>query len=221
MYDFEIDGRLQVTAGVSLLERSGLVRWCPDQVEFAAVAHEAFEISWRRDVDPAFGRLVCWINFSAGAEMMAKGLCLLHKVEIRSEKMAPAYPTDDLVAWSTNYLSDWKSGGTMNVVNYGTLQDLVAQNSKTKAPAALCLLFDAVHATHQDRNLILAAYGLLKTSIRNRDAHAYVPNVRDHHFSLVGELFAKCFNLLVSWLPGGPDTLELWKRGAREFNESC
>jgi hypothetical protein len=73
VYDFDIDGRLQVTAGVSLLECSRLVEWSPDQAEFSAVPREIFEFSWRRDVDPVFGRLVCWINFSAGAEMLAKG----------------------------------------------------------------------------------------------------------------------------------------------------
>lgn len=165
-----------------------------------------------------FGRLLCWINFSAGAEMLAKGLCLLHKVEIRSPQTVPAYPNDNLATWATAYLKDWKSGGTMSGVNYGTLRHLVDQiDPRTKLPPGLPRLFDEVNATQSERDLLLAAYGLLASTIRNRDAHAYVPNVRDYHFPLVGQLFAGCFNLLASWLPGGPATINLWKRDAREF----
>jgi hypothetical protein len=45
MYSFDIDGRLQVTAGVSLLEGSRLVQWSPDQAEFSPVSREIFEFS--------------------------------------------------------------------------------------------------------------------------------------------------------------------------------
>jgi len=221
MYTYDIDGRLQVTAGISLLECSRLVRWCSDGAQFLPVPHETFEFSWRKDVDPVFGRLICWINFSAGAEMLAKGVCLLHQVEIRSSQIVPAYPSEDLAAWSAAYLKDWKSVGTMVGVNYGTLRNLVDQtNPKTKLPPGLPRLFDKVNAPPSDRDLILAAYGILASTIRNRDAHAYVPNVRDHHFPLVGQLFARCFNILASWLPGGPGTLDVWRQEARQFNAS-
>jgi hypothetical protein len=56
-----------------------------------------------------------------------------------------------------------------------------------------------------------AAYNFLALTIRNRDAHAYVPSVRDAHHYLVAALFAECFNLIVSWLlPNGPYTLNEW-----------
>lgn len=220
MYEIDVDGRLQVTAGVSLLQCSRLVEWRLDQTEFAPVPRETFEISWRRDVDPVFGRLVCWMNFSAGAEMLAKGLCLLHNVEIRSTKTVPAYPTGDLAQWSTAYLMDCNSRGTMPCTDYGTLRNLVDKSYKSKLPPGLPRLFNKINASDQDRKLLLAAYGILASSIRNRDAHAYVPNVRDSHFPLVGQLFARCFNLLASWLPGGSATLNLWRREAPEFNAS-
>jgi hypothetical protein len=72
MKDALIDGRLQVLAAVALLEHSRLVRWIPEANKFIPVTMEKFEISWRRDVDPIFGRLICWIAFSAGAEFLAK-----------------------------------------------------------------------------------------------------------------------------------------------------
>ncbi len=221
MYNFDIDGRLQVTAGVSLLECSGLVQWCSSMAEFSPVPPQTFDTLWRRAMDPAFGRLLCWINFSAGAEMLAKGVCLLQKIEIRSCQTVPKYPLGDLAEWSREYLQDWKFNGTMAGVNYGTLGNLVDRKyPKTNLPPGLPRLFDKVNAKQSDRDLILAAYDILAKTIRNRDAHAYVPNVRNHHFSLVSQLFTGCFNILVSWLPGGSGALEVWKQEAQKFNAS-
>jgi hypothetical protein len=221
LYDFEIDGRLQVTAGAALLECSRLVDWHTDPPEFQAVPREIFEYSWRRDVDPAFGRLICWVNFSAGAEMLAKGVCLLHEIEIRYPRTVPTYPTAALDTWSAAYAKSRTSGGTIPATNYGTLRNLVdLPYPKINLPPALPRLFEAIDAKPSDRALLLAAYGLLATTIRNRDAHAYVPNVRDSHFHLVNTLFEKCLNLLVSWLPGGAEILTVWKRDAGQFNAS-
>jgi hypothetical protein len=216
MYDFQTDGRLQVTAAAALLDVSRLVRW--HGVAFLPVNRDDFEASWRKDIDPVFGRLVCWINFSAGAEMFAKGLCLLHECEIRTPQTVPAYPAGNMVDWSVNYVKDWRSRGTTSAINYGTIRHLVDQvNPKTKSAPALRRLFDEVGATSEQRALLLAAYGLLGSAIRNRDAHAYVPSVRDYHVPLVTELFAGCLNTLASWLPGGPNTLNAWRSGAQKF----
>jgi hypothetical protein len=218
MYDFDIDGRLHVTAGASLLNLSRLIQWDSNQAAFYPVARDTFECSWRRDVDPVFGRLVCWVNFSAGAEMLARGLCLLHNIEIRWTQDVPSYPTSSMADWSAASLKNWKSGGVTPAVNYGKIGDLVDQtHRKTKLPPALPRLFKQVNATREQGELLLAAYGLLARTIRNRDAHAYVPHVRDDHVLLVTELFAGCFNALVSWLPGGPTTLNVWKCEAKQF----
>jgi hypothetical protein len=75
------DGKLQVTASISLLKNSKLVHWKKKSAEFVSIDQGRFEKSWRR-IDPAFGRLICWINFSAGAEFLAKGICLLRGIEI-------------------------------------------------------------------------------------------------------------------------------------------
>jgi hypothetical protein len=58
---------------------------------------------------------------------------------------------------------------------------------------------------------------LLARSIRNRDAHAYVPNVRDQHQSLVPVLFTDVFNLLISWVDGGMEAVERWREQAGSF----
>ena len=188
MRALEIDGRLQVTAADRLLSFSRLVQFDTVSGEFTEVPHELFESHWRKSVDPVFGRLICWINFSAGAEFMAKGICLLKGVEIRSCK-----------------------GGT---TNFGTIRDLYT-DKKDKA-AALKRLCTAVGANNDQQELLLSSYECLG-KLRNRDVHAYVPNVRDSHFGWVRDRFIPCFNLLISWLPEGPHTLNTWGDGAPQF----
>ena len=156
-----------------------------------------------------FGRLICWINFSAGAEFLAKGVCLLRGIEIRNCKKVPAYPSGDFATWASQYR--FKAPGTDPVTDFGTLGDLL--NGPVKE---LC---DAVKAPAKDQELVLAAYELLCRSIRNRDAHAYVPNVRDSHFSLVNGLFTKCLNLLVSWIPYDKSVINAWMDQAPDFTD--
>ena len=220
MYELKIDGRLQVTAGVSLLESSRLVHWDTDVAQFIPVSRDTFEFSWRRDVDPVFGRLICWVNFSAGAEFLAKGLCLLHRAEVRTTHCVPTYPSGDLAHWASEFTKDPKFFGTVKTTHFGTLGDLTRKSRRTNATAALLRLCRAVRATQEEEDLLMATYELLAQTIRNRDAHAYVPNVRDDHFSLVQDLFARCFNLLVTWLPNGASTLNSWRDEARQFASS-
>ncbi len=217
MKDALIDGQLQIMAAVALLEHSRLVRWIPEENRFIPVPMEEFDLSWWRDIDPVFGRLLCWIVFSAGAEFLAKGTCLVHGVEIRTGHKVPAYPTGDLENWATKFLTDWESCDTLAVTNFGTLGTLTYDNPKTEVPAPLGRLCSVMKATSGEKDLLLAAYKLLAMSIRNRDAHAYVANVRGSHFGLVPNLFTRCFNILVSWLPGGPSTLNQWRADAKEF----
>jgi hypothetical protein len=85
---------------------------------------------------------------------------------------------------------------------------------KNPAAGALKRLCLKVKASEQQEQRLLAAYILLQKSIRNRDAHAYIRGVRDQHFSLVPKLFTGVFNLLISWLPGGPKELNDWRKAA-------
>lgn len=216
MYDSTTDGRLQVTAALSLLEFSRLVKWDPGAARFAPVARETFESAWRKDVDSVFGRLICWIIFSAGAEFLAKGVCLINHVEIRRAHQVPVHPSADLENWVAQFRKNWRSAGTLPATDFGTLGQLYT-NRPTSADPALKRLCDKVKAGHDQQELLLATYEFLARTIRNRDAHAYVPHVRDYYFSLVPELFARCFNLLVSWLPSGPRTLNEWRQEAEEY----
>ena len=217
MLDMTTDGRLQVTAAASLLDASRLVEWDSILREFTPVSREIFEYTWHHDVDPNFGRLICWIMFSSGAEFLAKGVCLLRGVDIRREQEVPVHPRTDLAEWARSFVKGWKACGTAKATDFGTLRHLLDPRSGRGDDPALLTLCRVVNATRDQEVTLLATYEFLRRTIRNRDAHAYVPNVRDYHYSLVPELFAGCFNMLVSWIPGGSSSLAEWRKEAQQF----
>jgi hypothetical protein len=92
--DIADDGRLQVTAGLALLETSELVTWHCDAERFESVTFNEFECALKH-FHRVFGRVICWIIFSAGAEFLAKGVCLLHGIDVRTQDCVPAYPNPD------------------------------------------------------------------------------------------------------------------------------
>ena len=123
------------------------------------------------------------------------------------------YPSDDLP--TPIWLRQFPCVPRMMTANFRTLKGLY--QPKRKGLKALC---DTVGALQGDRQKLLVADEFLATTSRNRDAHAYVPNGRAQHHVLVRGLFADCFNLLVSWLPGGLPTLNTWRDEAAEFVRS-
>lgn len=208
LLDASTSGRLQVTAGASLLECSKLVMWDRDRSAFAAVPFGTFRQRWRGDVHQVFGRLICWITFSAGAEFLAKGVCLLHGVDRRKSPRVLDYPSEPLPKWVYKVVSG--TAPEVPVPHHGQLRDLWLGEPKKQVRPALEGLCSKLGASSSDREALIAAYRLLGSAIRNRDAHAYVPKVRDDHFWLVADLFVPRFNLLVSWIPGGASILGSW-----------
>jgi hypothetical protein len=101
----------------------------------------------------------------------------------------PAYPHDQLDIWAHNFATNPNIGETVTVSDYGTLRALWGGKG-----AGLKRLCQEAGASEQEHDKLLAAYILLTRSIRNRDAHAYIPNVRDQHHSLVPDLFTEVFN---------------------------
>jgi hypothetical protein len=79
------EGTMQRRAGASLILDSHLLLWDENTQRFVATTEEAFE-EFCRGRDPEFGRLMCWIEFSAGAEFFGKGVCLRNSIEIRKDK---------------------------------------------------------------------------------------------------------------------------------------
>lgn len=214
------DGLLQVCAGASLLDNSRLVEWDTECNAFRPILRDTFEYYWRRDIDRAFGRLICWINFSAGAEFLAKGVCLVNGIDFREARSAPKYPNGDMYKWAHSFRNNWRSDGTVEVTYFGTLGTLTFEDQKAGKMSPLSQLCMTSNATKAQTDLILAAYQLLQRGIRNRDAHAYVPNVRDSHHFLIPNLFSEAFNILVAWLPNGKNTLTEWRADAPSIIQS-
>jgi len=116
------DGRLQITAAAALLDRSRLVHWNADLARFIPVSRDIFEAACR-EVDPAFGRLICWMLFSAGAEFLAKGVCLTRGVDMRRHCDVPACPDGDIDEWAAEFLKEPSCGGTSETTywHYGAV----------------------------------------------------------------------------------------------------
>lgn len=201
------DARLQTTAGIVLLDSSLLVAWHKDECEFRTPASGEFEMNWRKRHSHPLGRLVCWMTFATGSEFLLKGVCLANEIELRKDMKIPSYPQGDLSAWPSQFLANWKSRGVQKITNFGTLGDLTKQ-AKSK-PSALAQLCSKSDASKEKTDLVLASVELLRRSIRNRDVHGYVPNVRESHHEFA-RLLCGSFNILVQWLPDGPQQVNCW-----------
>jgi len=93
-------------------------------------------------------------------------------------------------------------------VKFGTLGDL---------QDALKRLWNVTDLEEEQRRLILKVYKHLGSEIRNRDVHAYVPNVRARHFNFVRDECVPCFNLLISCLPFETEEINKWSEEAPQF----
>src|SRR5262245_9665843 len=95
-------GRLQTTAGATLLHQSRLIEWSRAAQAFVPVPEVAFEYSARTDIHPAFGRLMCWLTFSAGAEYLAKGVCIERGIKFwagQNPAKVCEYPNKPIPQW--------------------------------------------------------------------------------------------------------------------------
>jgi hypothetical protein len=214
------DGQMMLAAAVALINRSSLLRW--DGVGgFVKVERDIFDQAWQ-EVDPVFGRTVLWNMFSVGAEMLLKGVLLCNgRDKVRKEpKEVLRYPgASDIRMWATQVASD--QGPKDDAPDYGTLRDLVGSNRRKTTEKPLASFLVDRHAMDDEADLIWSVYALLGSAIRNRDAHAYVPNVRDAHFDLADTLFRPAFNLLLAWLPLGGKTLAAYLDEGRRLVDTA
>src|SRR5581483_2603794 len=153
-----IDGKLQVASAINLLEFSRLVRWDRNSEQFTPVDQGTFDLAWQDNVSPVFGRLICWINFSAGAEFLAKGVCLLNGIDVRRQHcLVPANPTTELTAWIDQYFDNPKVHMEPTTIfgDLGNLVDLKNEKTKGKFLKQLCL---KMGANQKEEKLLLVAY---------------------------------------------------------------
>ena len=181
----------QISAGISLIDWSHLAFWKGGR--FEANMRYVFEDHHPR-VHERFGRLICWLQFSVGAEYLAKGFCLIHGIEIVKSKkkvlITPAQGTID--SWITAALQ--KKAPTEEVEMMGAFSTLL--NPDAPRSGLLMKACASAKMASADSDRVLAAYMFLIQTIRNRDAHFYAKAVREEQFYLVPELFVPCFNAL-------------------------
>lgn len=189
-------GIVQFSAGASLVVSSGLLNWDAGLRQFATGHHADFERHWT-GFNKVYGRAAMWNIFSTGAELMLKGF-LIKKGELAAEpKKVLAWPANkNLGDWALQTLkTPYQKRPTQPAYGYGTISGALTNFRKYKRLDTAAKL-NALPAATPDV-FVAAAYELLRDSIRNRDTHAYVPNVRAKHEWLANGVFMKAFNTLL------------------------
>jgi len=182
--DRKDEGWRQIEAGLALIRWSKLVQWDDDHLAFIAASREAFESQEGHQVaHPTFGRLICWIVFSAGAEYLAKGVCFLKGEDFTKAISVIRIPSlgEDLETWVREVFAHARSVKE-KTVSFETLSKIPLRSALQDVP---------------ERAFVVAAFELLRSTIRNRDAHRYTQNVRAFHFYLIEILFVPAFNILL------------------------
>ena len=174
-------------AGRSLLESSGLVRYCGDSF-VCNNDEDDFEEWWRENFDPDFGRYMVWVWFSVGAENLVKAALVCNGL-VRGEPQELGYPVysdeTEKASWIDQVLQSQKSpkGG------YGMLGDIWR--------VKLDKLSECRGIAESESKGLKAAYKYLTQVIRNRDAHSYIENQRRRDFPAVEGILIPAFNTLV------------------------
>lgn len=178
------NGWAQIRAGVSLIHWSGIAHWDQNGTTLVPAASDDFELgAARRHTE--FGRLICWLIFSAGSEYVLKGACLLKGLNINKQKRVLRPPSmGNLAVWAKAVAANDPSVYE-DVNSLGTLGDLPLRTLLKDLPA---------------ENELWASVELLRQTVRNRDAHQYVQNVRASHFHLVPTLFVPALNAVLASL---------------------
>lgn len=211
------DGKIMLAAGVALINKSRLLGW--EGCAFTPVEKALFDETWKK-VDCIFGRAALWNMFSIGAENLIKAVLLCNGVDsFRSKRKVLPYPEaamspSELSTWAGDVASGIDPLKYKEVLQYRDLGKIIGKNKRDSKPndpeAPLRKFFKrrSESITSDDANLVFAAFDLLRDTIRNREAHAYVPNVRDAHFYLASEVFLPAFNKLLCWVPINGKTLD-------------
>lgn len=193
-------------ASKSLLENSGLIVW--DGKTFVAQhpgKNDAeFEEYAKAKFDSTYGRYMCWVLFSVGAENLAKAACVCNKiVKVVADPPKLPYPRYkhclSPAAWASKVLNEsWDYGDPPQPekYNYGTLEKYWKSDNKLKAYFESLIEKQCVNAEH--RTLLLASYKYLTQAIRNRDAHTYIADQRRRDYPAVEPIFVPAFKTLVN-----------------------
>ena len=177
-----VDGWQQVRAGLALIECSKLASWQESDASLVAATASTVERMVAK-THSEFGRVISWVVFSVGCEYVLKGACLVRGFITTTSKRVLRAPTsgEDLATWVKHALAGDNSV-LEPVVTTGTFGELPILKLVSGSPQC---------------DLAAAAFHLLRESMRNRDAHQYVQNVRAAHFQAVPNLFVPALNVVL------------------------
>lgn len=186
----------QIGAGITLIVKSGLMEFDRGTCLFGILPENEFEFR-ASELDPNFGRLMYWIWFSTGAEYLLKGFLILQDPSFLRSAMkfeTPPKPgqagTAQSASWAQSVIDNSAPKASQN--DFGTMGKAVGLARKLATPLDRGVVPAQTAALKAE-----AAYIFLANAIRNRDSHAYVPDVRkDHHH--MNEIFAPAFNVLIA-----------------------
>jgi hypothetical protein len=186
------DGWRQIQAGVSLVTWSWLASWDSQALYFVPAEQGAFE-SKHAGVHGSYGRLICWLTFAVGAEYLCKGVCLLKGLSVFETKpknvIRPPKTGEDLQQW-VNLVNQQKDGAP----------DVQEKELRTKTLTQMVDEVQKITELGSNRDRVAASLKFLASTIRNRDAHRYVQNVRSFHFSAIPDLLVPSLNDLLGVL---------------------
>jgi hypothetical protein len=181
------DAVRQIAAGIALIRGSSLLMFDAPSLQFCPANINSFETE-ASSVHSRFGRVMKWIWFSTGAEYLLKGALISTGdfVPLRGTEKLEIPREDEMDAWIDKVFT---SAAKSSKTDYKTLSDM---------QLGLKHLCGRHQSESAQGKSLRAAFLLLGESVRNRDAHAYVPDVRIGHFHLL-RLFAPAFNTLLRW----------------------
>jgi hypothetical protein len=170
-----INAELQISAGICLIVQSGLLK-LSEENKFSVQEIHQFE-NFANEKHPKFGRIMCWILFSTGVEYLCKGYLISKKslTPTKAEKIKLAKESEINKDWTEKVLArDDK------VVIVNEIYDQLGGVTQRIAS----VLIKKSEISSDIANKTRSVLGMFTDAIRNRDAHAYMEDVRKDHFEL-------------------------------------
>jgi len=178
----------QVNAGLELMASSGLASWSVSKSRLEAATDSSKFEAHAAAVNANFGRLICWITFSAGVEYLVRGVFSMHgKAQLKPKLYLPPIGVDqELGTWLNlaQSKSNWDSG----------------QEHLLKLGGNLAWENILISATDLELRTVHLSIFLFMSTIRNRDFHEYVEGKRLNQFYLIQKLFVPAINIILGHL---------------------
>jgi len=147
------DGWEQIEAGLGLIHLSGLASWDRQRFTLVAANRNDFE-SHVSGIHGEFGRLICWITFSAGTEYIVRGAFAVkgHCPLSQEPSIRPPNEDEEIKHWIKVAKGGVKRCGDPSFLESNTKEDLKFGGS---------LPWNKILGPGPDQDLVSTSIGLL------------------------------------------------------------